>query len=158
MHYEQHRDAYVISTDQSLLDRPTIHAFLAQTYWSPGVPREIVDRALDNSCVFGMYRDGEQVGLARVITDYATFAYIADVFILPAFRGQGLGVWLIEVVLSHPDLQGFRRWMLATLDAHDLYRKHGFEPLSNPERFMEIRRTDVHGPPTTDHRPSQTEQ
>ncbi len=145
MHYVQHRDDYVISTDQALLDRPVIHAFLAQTYWSPGVPPEVVDRALDHSLTFGVYKGSEQVGLARVITDFATFAYVADVFILPQFRGQGLSVWLIESVLAHPDLQGLRRWLLATLDAHGLYSKHGFKPLATPERFMEIRHSSPYG-------------
>jgi GNAT superfamily N-acetyltransferase len=150
MHYERRRDDYLISTDKALLDRSTIHQFLAQTYWSPGIPPEIVDRALDNSLAFGVYKDGAQVGLARVVTDYATFAYIADVFILPPYRGQGLSVWLVESVLAHPDLQGLRRWLLATRDAHELYRKHGFESLTMPERFMEIRRANPYTRPTDD--------
>ena len=138
MHYERQRDEYTISTDKALLDRPVIHAFLATAYWSPGVSPDIVDRALDHSLVFGLYKGTEQAGMARVITDYTTFGYVADVFILPHFRGQGLGVWLVESVLLHPELKGFRRWLLATLDAHGLYHKHGFKPLAHPERFLEI--------------------
>ena len=103
-----------------------------------GVPEDVVRRSVENSLVFGVYRGEEQVGFARVVTDYATFAYLADVFVLEAHRGRGVGKWLIEVVLSHPDLRGLRRWMLATGDAHELYRKYGFAELARAEIFMEI--------------------
>jgi GNAT superfamily N-acetyltransferase len=102
------------------------------------VPEDVVRRSVENSLVFGVYRGEEQVGFARVVTDYATFAYLADVFVLEAHRGRGVGKWLIEVVLSHPDLRGLRRWLLATGDAHELYRKYGFAELARTEIFMEI--------------------
>jgi GNAT superfamily N-acetyltransferase len=101
-------------------------------------PVELVRRSIENSLVFGVYADDEQVGFARVVTDYATFAYLADVFVLEAHRGRGLAKWMMEVITSHPRLQGFRRWMLATRDAHELYRKYGFAELERPEIFMEI--------------------
>jgi GNAT superfamily N-acetyltransferase len=101
------------------------------------VTSEIVERSVENSMVFGVYHGAEQVGFARVVTDHATFAYLADVFVLETHRGQGLGKWLIEAILSHPDLQGLRRWMLATRDAHELYRRHGFDDLGSPHIFME---------------------
>jgi GNAT superfamily N-acetyltransferase len=138
MSREWRRDEYLISTDASRLDLGVIHAFLSTSYWAAGVPEDIVRRSVENSLVFGVYRGEEQVGFARVVTDYATFAYLADVFVLEAHRGRGLGKWLIEVVLSHPDLRGLRRWMLATGDAHELYRKYGFAELARTETFMEI--------------------
>ena len=137
MSYEWRRDPYVISTDPNRLQREVIYDFLRTTYWSPGVPREVVERAIDHSCAFGLYDGEQQIGFARVITDYATMGYLADVFVLEPYRGQGLGQWLVEVVLSHPELQGFRRWLLATRDAHELYRKAGFVELRAPERWME---------------------
>lgn len=129
---------YRISTDPTLLDLDAIHAFLSTAYWSPGVPRETVERSIRNSLAFGLYDGDRQAGFARVVTDRATFAYLADVFVLPPYQGRGLGTWLIETVLAHPDLQGVRRWLLATKDAHELYRTHGFTELRWPERFMEI--------------------
>jgi GNAT superfamily N-acetyltransferase len=141
MIHEWRRGAYTISTDPQRLDVELIHQHLSTaTYWATGRPLEVVRRSLEHSLCFGLYRDdGGQVGLARVITDYATFAWLADVFVLDAHRGQGLGVWLTEVIVSHPDLQGFRRWVLSTKDAHDLYRKFGFVELARPERWMERR-------------------
>jgi GNAT superfamily N-acetyltransferase len=144
MSEEWRRDEYVISTDKSRLDLPAIHAFLRTSYWSQNVPIEIVKRAIENSMVFGMYKGTEQAGMARVITDRATFAYISDVFILEPHRGLGLGIWLMEVVRSHPDLQGLRRLMLATRDAHGLYQKSGFTPLNAPDRFMEVWDPDIY--------------
>jgi GNAT superfamily N-acetyltransferase len=132
------REGYRISTDPSELDLGVIHGYLKESYWAAGVPEEVVRRSIENSLCFGVYRDGEQVGFARVITDRATFAYLADVFVLEEHRGRELGKWLVEVILSHPDLQGLRRWMLATRDAHDLYRRYGFAGLGRPEIFMEI--------------------
>jgi GNAT superfamily N-acetyltransferase len=119
------------------LDLDVIHGFLTRSYWSPGIPRETVERALQHSLPFGLYLGAAQVGFARVITDFTSFGYLADVFILEEHRGQGLSKWMMEVLFSHPELQGFRRWMLATRDAHGLYQKVGFTPLAAPERFME---------------------
>ena len=138
------RGTYVISDDPGRLDVEAIHAFLTRSYWSPGTPFDLVRRAAAGSLCFGMYlrqEGGEtQVGFARVITDRATFAYLADVYILEEHRGQGLAIWLVDVILSHPDLQGLRRWMLATRDAHGLYAKFGFRPPDDPDAIMEIRR------------------
>ena len=136
---EWRRGEYLISTDRSLLDLQVIHGYLSTSYWAAGVPEEVVGRSIENSLNFGVYRGEEQVGFARVVTDRATFAYLADVFVLEAHRGQGLGKWLVEVILSHPDLQGLRRWMLATRDAHDLYRRYAFTELARPAIFMERR-------------------
>ena len=127
MPYESRRPPYTISTDPSRLDLDVIHDFLAnEAYWSPGVAREVVLRSLENSLCFGVYQGDEQVGLARVISDFATFAYIADVFIRAGHRGHGLGKWLVETMLAHPDLQGLRKWTLDTRDAHGLYANFGF--------------------------------
>lgn len=106
-------------------------------YWSKDIPRDIVERSIEHSLCFGVYQETAQVGFARVVTDKATFAYLADVFILEAFRKQGLSKWLMEVILAHPDLQGLRRWLLATMDAHGLYRQFGFTSLTEPDRMMQ---------------------
>ncbi|HLN99059.1 MAG TPA: GNAT family N-acetyltransferase [Pyrinomonadaceae bacterium] len=135
---EWQRDEYTISTDSTRLDVGVIHDFVSnESYWGQGRAIEVVQRALDHSLNFGLYQSDQQVGFARVVTDYATFAWIADVFVLPAHRGRGLSKWLMEVILSHPQLQGFRRWVLATKDAHSLYARFGFIPLHRPERWME---------------------
>lgn len=134
---EWRREDYLISTDKQLLDLSVIHAFLTESYWAAGIPLEIVERSIEHSLAFGLYHRARQIGFARVVTDYATFAYLADVFILEEFRGQKLGEWLIESVMSHTELQGLRRWMLATRDAHKLYRKSGFEDLKRPASIME---------------------
>jgi GNAT superfamily N-acetyltransferase len=131
------RGEYLISTDRSLLDLEVVHGYLKESYWAVGVPEEVVRRSVENSLNFGVYSGEEQVGFARVVTDHATFAYLADVFVLEEHRGQGLGKWLVEVILSYPDLQGLRRWMLATRDAHELYRQYGFAELGRPGIFME---------------------
>ena len=136
--FEAHRDQFTISTDNSRLDVDAICDFLSRAYWSKGRPRERTERALENSLVFGLYDGDKQIGIARVVTDYAIFAYLCDVFIHEEYRAHGLGKWLIETVMSHPDLQGLRRWTLATRDAHGLYRQFGWEALSNPERWMEM--------------------
>lgn len=138
------RGEYEISTDPRRLDVAAIHAFLKLSYWSPGVPRAILERAIANSLCFGMYRGSEQVGFARVVTDRATFAYLADVFVLESHRGQGLSKWLMEVIMSHADLQGLRRFLLATKDAHGLYRQFGFTQLASPLRLMEIWKPDIY--------------
>ena len=138
------RPPFEISTDQARLDVATIHTFLAGTYWSPGIPREIVERAIAASLNFGAYVGQVQVGFMRVVTDRATFAYLCDVFVLEPWRGRGLSKLMMECVLSHPELQNLRRWMLATADAHGLYRQFGFESLARPERMMEITVPDIY--------------
>jgi GNAT superfamily N-acetyltransferase len=137
MALEWWREAYLVTTDKARLDLSLVHSFLKTSYWAGGIPAEVVRRSVENSLTFGLFRDDEQVGFARVVTDYATFAYLADVFVLEPHRGQGLGKWMMEVVFSHPELQGLRRWMLATRDAHGLYRKYEFAELEEPQIFME---------------------
>lgn len=134
---ERRREGFTISTDPDRLDRPLIHEFLSASYWAKGIPRETVDRSIEGALCFGLYEADRQVGFARVITDRSTFAYLADVFVLESHRGRGLAAWLMETILGHPDLQGLRRWMLLTRDAHPLYRKGGFTELARPERVME---------------------
>jgi RimJ/RimL family protein N-acetyltransferase len=132
------RGRFVASTDPARLDLDLIHGVLRETYWSPGIPRGIVCRAIAGSIAFGVYAtSGGQVGFARVVTDRATFAYLADVFIVETERGRGLGKWLMSIIVEHPDLQNLRRWLLGTRDAHALYAQFGFTPLGAPERFME---------------------
>lgn len=132
------RLGYRISSDVAEMDVDAVHAFLRRSYWAPGVSREVIERSLQGALCFGLFKDGAQVGLARVITDRATFAYLSDVYVLEEHRGQGLALWLVQVILAHPDLQGLRRFMLATKDAHGLYQKLGFAPLARPEMFLEI--------------------
>jgi len=135
---ERHRDGYCISTEVARLDRELIWRFLRTTYWSPGIEREVVERGIDNSFVFGLFAPGgEQAGFARVVTDWARFAWLADVFVLDAHRGRGLGVWLVETVVDHPALSRLR-FVLATADAHGLYERFGFGPV-DAERMMERR-------------------
>ena len=136
-----------VSTARERIDCDVVHRFLAASYWAAGIPRATVERALEGSLNFGLYRDGVQVGFARFVTDGATFAYLADVFVLPDQRGQGLGQWLVGTALTHPALRGLRRILLATRDAHALYARFGFEPLARPERFMEILAPDVYAKP-----------
>jgi len=131
------RDPFIIDTEIDRIDLDLVHGFLTTAYWSEGIPRETVERGIRSSLVFGLYREQQQIGFARVVTDRATFAYLCDVFVLPHERGQGLGQWLMEVVISHPELQGLRRWVLLTRDAHDLYQRVGFTKLNAPERYME---------------------
>jgi GNAT superfamily N-acetyltransferase len=135
---EWQRGEYTISTDRDRLDIPIIHNFISnESYWAKGRSIETVRRSLDNSINFGLYKNDQQIGFGRVVTDYATFAWIADVFVLSEHRGRGLSQWLMEVILAHPELQGFRRWVLSTRDAHSLYARFGFIPLHRPERWME---------------------
>lgn len=127
---------YSISTDDARLDRELIWRCLQTTYWSPGIARDVVERGIDNSLVFGLFSpDGEQAGFARVVTDLARFAWLADVFVLEAHRGRGLGVWLVQTVVEHPQLRSLRI-VLATADAHGLYERFGFRPV-DPERMMD---------------------
>jgi GNAT superfamily N-acetyltransferase len=136
---EWRQGRYVISTDPERLDIDVIHRFLSEeSYWASGVDHEIVVRSIENSICFGLYDGSRQVGFARVVTDRAAFAYLADVFVLSHQRGRGLGKWVVETVLSHPDLQNLRRFFLGTADAHSLYERHGFRPI-DPSRMMELR-------------------
>ena len=144
MVHEWRRGEYSISTDKGRLDFALIHGFLTMSYWAAGVPMDVVKRSIEHSLAFGVYKEDQQVGFARVITDFATFAYLGDVFILEPFRGRGLSKWLMEVIVGHPQLQGLRRWVLLTRDAHELYRKVGFTELSHPERYMEMYFPDVY--------------
>jgi len=130
--------AIVVTTDRSRLDVDTIHGFLTTAYWSAGIPRDVVERAIDNSICFGAFEDARQVGFARVITDRATFGYVSDVFVLESHRGRGVGKRLMSAIMSHPELQGLRRWTLFTRDAHALYRHYGFAEGRHPERLMEV--------------------
>jgi GNAT superfamily N-acetyltransferase len=130
-----------IDTDKARLDVAMIHRFLRESYWASGIPREIVERSIANSLCFGIYVEGQQAGFARIISDHATFAYVADVFVLEAFRGRGLSKRLMDAIVGHPTLQGLRRWSLATRDAHGLYARYGFTPLASPDRYMERVRT-----------------
>ena len=138
---------YTITTDARRLDLAAIHAFLSQSYWSPGVPLSVVEKAIANSLAFGILLADEQVGFARVVTDKATFAYLADVYVVEAHRGRGLSKRLLEAILAHHDLQGLRRFLLATRDAHSLYAQFGFTPLANPSRMMEKWDPNVYNTP-----------
>jgi GNAT superfamily N-acetyltransferase len=135
---EFHFNNYLISTEKEKLDLAFVHDYLCyQSYWAQGIPMETVKKSIEGSLCFGIYDQEKQIGFARVITDLATYGYLADVFIAEQFRGLGLSKWLMEVIFSHPDLQGFRRWMLGTKDAHGLYEQFGFQPLDKPERIMQ---------------------
>jgi GNAT superfamily N-acetyltransferase len=147
---ETTRNNYLISTNPSKLQIEVIHKYLSKhSYWAENIPLEIVERSIKNSIAFGVYQQTEndlnQVGFCRVTSDLSTFAYLADVFILEEFRGQGLSKFLVETVLKHPDLQGLRRWTLATRDAHGLYAQYGFEPLDKPDNFMQIKAVNPYG-------------
>jgi GNAT superfamily N-acetyltransferase len=152
-HEVARRGDFLISTDPSLLDVPLIHDFLAnRSYWATGRPLEVVRRALENSLCFGLYEGSRQVGFARVVTDRATFAWLCDVFVLEGYRGRGLSKWLLEGVMGHPVLQGLRRVLLGTRDAHSLYERYGFKPLADPDRFMEVFHVNLYqatSPPKT---------
>jgi len=138
-HAEFRRGEFVVSTDPELISVDRVHEFLSRSYWSPGVGREVVERSIRHSLCFGLYREEEQIGFGRVVTDYASFGYVADVYVLEEWRGRGLGKWFIECIVAHPDLQSLRRLLLATRDAHGLYRKIGFKELAHPEFHMERR-------------------
>jgi GNAT superfamily N-acetyltransferase len=138
------RGPLTISTDRRRLDRDRIHEFLMGSYWAPGISRDVVDRSIEGAMCFGLYDGDVQVGFARIISDRATFAYIADVFVLDSHRGRGLGVWLMEAIRAHPELQGLRRWILMTRDAHGLYEKFGFRRIADPDRCMEILDREVY--------------
>ena len=141
------KNNFIISTDKRKLNVVFIHDYLCnESYWAKNIPVDVVEKSINGSCCFGLYVNenanrlvNKQVGFARVVTDYATFAYLADVFIVEEFRGKGLSKWLVEFIMIHPDLQGLRRWLLATKDAHGLYKKSGFLPLDKPERIMRFK-------------------
>jgi GNAT superfamily N-acetyltransferase len=135
--FESHRDGLTISTDPARLDFDAICDFLTRAYWARGRPREATERAYAHSLVFGLYDGSRQIGVARIVSDYAIFAYLMDVFIHEDHRGRGLGKWLLETILEYPDLKNVRRWMLATSDAHELYARYGFKSTRQPELWME---------------------
>ncbi len=132
------KKGFLISTDKSLIDFNAVYRYLdEESYWAGGIPVGTLQRAIENSICFGIYQGAAQAGFARVVTDKATFAYICDVFVLPEYRRQGLSKWLMQTIVEHPELQGLRRWSLATADAQGLYSQFGFEQISKPERWME---------------------
>ena len=160
MHFEDRKDNFIISTDPSKIDLDAVHAYLVRSYWAEGIPREIVERSIKWSLCFGVYLESnisdvgqrqetlhselKQIGFARVITDRATYAYIGDVYILEEYRRKGLSKWLMSCIKAHPDLQGLRRWALATRDAHGLYKQFGFTEVKAPERWMEMTNPSVY--------------
>ncbi|MBV8053418.1 MAG: GNAT family N-acetyltransferase [Acidobacteriaceae bacterium] len=148
---EKRRGEFLLSTDRDRLDLDLIHGFLTECYWAKGIPIETVRRSIENSLCFGVYTKHQQVGFARVISDFATYAYIGDVFILESFRGQGLGKWMTQCIMQHPGLQRLRRWSLVTRDGHGLYAHFGFTLLQSPERYMEIHNSDVYRANTPNH-------
>ena len=142
---EHRHGEFLVSSDPSRLDLDVIHAFLTNCYWAKGITREVVARSVEHSLCFGVYDgSGAQVGFARVVSDFATVAYLGDVFVLESHRGRGLSKWMMECIMQHPDLQGLRRWILLTRDAHGLYSKFGFTPLKSADRYMELHRPDVY--------------
>lgn len=146
-HYEARKDEWLVSTDASLIDIDVIHNYLSkESYWARNIPEDVVEKSISNSLCFGLYEKDKQAGFARLVTDKATFAYLADVFILSAYRGKGLAKWLMEVIQAHPELQGLRRWMLGTRDAHSLYEQFGWIVLDEDtrKRFMQRHFKDVY--------------
>lgn len=141
---EYRKGDFVISTDPDRLELDVVHDFLTECYWAKGIPRETVARSIENSLCFAVYGEGKQIGFARVISDFATYAYLGDVFIVNEYRGRGLGKWLMECIIQHPSLQGLRRWTLLTRDAHQLYAPFGFTPLKTPDRYMELHNPEVY--------------
>jgi len=145
---EYRRGDLLISTNRERLSLDVVHGFLTNCYWAKGIPREVVARSIEHALCFGIYDEGcGQVGFARVISDFATIAYIGDVFVLETHRGRGLGKWLMQCISQHPSLQGLRRWILTTRDAHGLYSQFGFTPVKAPERYMELHRPNVYEAP-----------
>lgn len=145
MFFEERKDNYLISTDKTKLNISLIHDFLCNhSYWANGIPLETVKTAIENSVCFGVYEGDMLAGFARVITDKSTFGYIGDVFILDGYRGKNLSKWLMDCIMKHPELQGFRRWIILTRDAHGLYKKYGFTPVKKPGNYMENHTPDVY--------------
>ena len=143
------RDEFVISTDRARLDIDVVHNYLSTSYWAKGMPREILERGIENSLTFGVYHQNAQIGFARVITDLATYAYLSDVFIVEGYRRRGLSKWLMECVLAHPDLQGLRRFALFTRDAQGLYERYGFAPSRSASTYLERWTPNVYSVPAT---------
>jgi GNAT superfamily N-acetyltransferase len=142
---EYRRGEFLIITSRERLSLDVVHAFLTNCYWAEGIPREVVARSIEHSLCFGIYEaSGTQVGFARVVSDFATVAYLGDVFVLESYRGRGLSKWLMQCVVQHPALQNLRRWILLTRDAHGLYSQFGFTPVKAPERYMELHRPNVY--------------
>jgi GNAT superfamily N-acetyltransferase len=141
---EWKKGKYLLSTDKSKIDIEIVHRFLAHSYWAESIPLDVVQKSIDNSLCFAIYHRQKLAGFARVISDFATFAYLADVFILPEERGKGLSKWLMETIMNHPQLQGLRRFTLATRDAHGLYERFGFTLFDKPERWMQKHDPDVY--------------
>jgi GNAT superfamily N-acetyltransferase len=148
MHHEQHDGDILVTTDQARLDLTAIHEFLSGSYWAKGIPREVMERSIHHSICFGALDGDRQVGFARVITDRATFAYVADVFVVDSHRGRGIGKRIMACITSHPELQNLRLWTLFTRDAHGLYRQHGFREARYPDRLMERRAERPYAPST----------
>jgi ribosomal protein S18 acetylase RimI-like enzyme len=142
---EWKRDNFTVSCDTERLSLSVITSFLAESYWAKGVPSDVVEKSIRHSLNFGLFDRDQQIGYARVVSDHSTFAFLGDVFLLPEYRGSGLGKWLIQCVVKHPELQNLRRWLLATKDAHALYRQFGFTDLNNPNVLMEIHDPDIYG-------------
>ena len=138
------KEGFAITTEKEFFNVEYIHVFLSSSYWAEKIPIETVQKSIDNSLCFGVFHLGKQIGFARVITDKATFAYLADVFIDEAYRGQGLSKWLMEEIMAHPEIQGIRRFMLATRDAHGLYAQFGFGPITFVDRWMQIHKPDIY--------------
>lgn len=138
------KNGFIISTDKSKIDLKAVHDFLSNSYWAKGIPVDTVKKSIENSLCFGIYQSDQQVGFARVISDFATYAYLADVFVLEEYRGKGLAKWLMEVIKAHPQLQGLRKFTLATRDAHSLYAQFGFTGLNIPDRWMECNDPNVY--------------
>ncbi len=143
-YHEWRRDDCLVTTDPARVDLDVVHGFLAEAYWCQGIPRETVRRSIENAMPFSLFVGGRAAGFARVVTDRATVAYLGDVFVLPEYRGRGLSVWMVECVVAHPELQGLRRWILLTRDAHALYARCGFTPIAAPERWMELWNPEVY--------------
>lgn len=144
MHPEWRRDAYRITTDPAAVDLAMVHGFLTSCYWAKNIPFETVRRSVEGAIPFSVFDGDRQVGFARVVTDRATVAYLGDVFVLEAFRGRGLSKWLVQCIHVHPDLQGLRRWILLTRDAHGLYERNGWTKIAAPDRWMERWDPDVY--------------
>ena len=146
-YYQAQKENFLISTDPAKLNADVIYHYLSEeSYWAKGIPREVVEKSITNSLCFGLYNNSEQIGFARLVTDKATFAYLADVFVLPAFRGQGLSKWMMQTIHAHPELQHLRRWWLGTKDAHGLYEQFGWTRITDDvaKRFMQKHNPDVY--------------
>lgn len=142
---EWHRKNFTVTCDPERIDLSLVSKFLASSYWAKGIREDTVAKSVANSVCFSLFEGDRQIGFAKVISDRATIAYLGDVFVVPSYRGRGLAKWMMECVLSHPELQGLRRWVLATRDAHGLYEQFGFTELAKPEVFMERFNPNVYG-------------